>query len=73
MAGWNAGREIVLGQAVHLRTDPSERLGFIVAVMMTHPYEALVRWRDAEPTFEALDSLVEASRRPIGVPVGGAD
>jgi len=27
--------------------------------MLTAPYEALVRWSDAEATFEALDDLVE--------------
>ena len=48
------------GQPVYLRTDPSQHLGFIVAVMTKRPYEALVRWTDAEPTFEALDDLIEA-------------
>jgi hypothetical protein len=29
--------------------------------MLTAPYEALVRWTDAEATFEALDDLVEVA------------
>jgi len=49
-----------LGQPVYLRSDPSQQLGYIVAVMTKGPYEALVRWTDAEPTFEALDDLIEA-------------
>ena len=28
--------------------------------MTKGPSEALVRWTDAEPTFEALDDLIEA-------------
>jgi hypothetical protein len=28
--------------------------------MTKGPYQALVRWADAEPTFEALDDLIEA-------------
>ena len=51
---------VALGQPVFLRTDPSQQLGYIVAVMTKGPYEALVRWTDAEPTFEALDDLIEA-------------
>jgi hypothetical protein len=33
----------------------------VVAVMVAAPYEALVRWTDTEPTFEALDDLVEVA------------
>jgi hypothetical protein len=33
----------------------------VVAVMVAAPYEALVRWPDTEPTFEALDDLVEVA------------
>jgi hypothetical protein len=51
---------VILGQPVHLRTDPSQKVGYIVAVMMKSPYDALVRWTDAGPTFEALDDLIEA-------------
>ncbi len=52
---------VALGQPVYLRSDPSQQLGYIVAVMAKGPYEALVRWTDAEPTFEALDDLIEAA------------
>ena len=52
--------KLALGQPVYLRTDPSQHLGYIVAVMTKGPYEALVRWTAAEPTFEALDDLIEA-------------
>jgi len=72
MSGGNSRRKVALGQPVHLRTDSSEKLGFIVAVMLSDPYEALVRWRGAEPTFEALDNLVDAPPRSIGVHLGGA-
>lgn len=48
------------GQPVYLRTDPSQQLGYIVAVMAKGPYQALVRWTEAEPTFESLDDLIEA-------------
>jgi hypothetical protein len=51
---------LALGPPVFLRTGPSQRLGYIVAVMTKGPYEALVRWTDAEPVFEALDDLIEA-------------
>jgi hypothetical protein len=50
-----------LGQPVRLAANPSRRPGYVVAVMLTAPYEALVRWTDAEATFEALDDLVEAA------------
>jgi hypothetical protein len=60
MAERDSWESITLGQPVYLRTDPSQQLGFIVAVMTKGPYEALVRWTDAEPTFEALDDLIEA-------------
>ena len=33
--------------------------------MTKRPYEALVRWTDAEPTFEALDDLIEAILWPV--------
>ena len=52
-----------LGQPVRLATDPSERAGHVVAVMLTQPYLALVRWRGAEATFESLDDLVEVSHQ----------
>lgn len=29
-----------------------------------------MRWQDAEPTFEALDDLVDAPARPIEAPPG---
>jgi hypothetical protein len=52
-----------LGQPVHLRTDPSGKVGYVVAVMLTPPHQALVRWRGTEATFEALDDLVEVAPR----------
>ena len=55
MTEQNSWDNITLGQPVYLRTDPAT-----VAVMTKRPYEALVRWTDAEPTFEALDDLIEA-------------
>ena len=56
--------EVGLGQPVRLVTDPSARAGRVVAVMLTAPYLALVRWRGAEATFEALDDLVEVPHQP---------
>jgi hypothetical protein len=50
-----------LGQSVRLAANPSRRPGYVVAVMLTAPYEALVRGTDAEATFEALDDLVEVA------------
>jgi hypothetical protein len=32
--------------------------------MMKSPSDALVRWSDADPTFEALDDLIEAVPQP---------
>ena len=55
--------DVGLGQAVRLATDPSERPGYVVAVMLPAPYLALVRWLGAEATFEALDDLVEVPHR----------
>jgi hypothetical protein len=49
-----------LWQQVRLATKPAQRPGYVVAVMLAPPYEALVRWTDAEATFEALDDLVDA-------------
>ena len=60
MADHDFRSDVALGQPVYLRTDPSRQLGYIVAVMTKGPYEALVRWTDAEPTFESLDDLIEA-------------
>jgi hypothetical protein len=60
MTGRGSWENVTLGQPVYLRTDPSQQLGYIVAVMTKGPYEALVRWTGAEPTFEALDDLIEA-------------
>jgi hypothetical protein len=56
--------DVGLGQAVRLATDPSERAGEVVAIVLTAPCRALVRWRGAEATFEALDDLVEVPHRP---------
>jgi hypothetical protein len=50
-----------LGQPVRVAARPWQRPGYVVAVMVAAPYEALVRWPDTEPTFEALDDLVEVA------------
>jgi hypothetical protein len=34
-------------------------VGFIVGLVLRPSHLALVRWRGAAPTFEALDNLVE--------------
>jgi len=47
--------------ALQLRSDAGVRLGYIVAVMIARPYEALVRWPDAPPTFESPDDLIDAT------------
>jgi hypothetical protein len=54
-------RAIVLGQPVQRRSDSIPRRGHIVAVTMTIPYQALVRWPGARPTFESLDDLIEVT------------
>ena len=59
MSDQNPRLDVGLGQPVRLLSDPSQRAGHVVAVMLTAPYLALVRWRGAEATFEALDDLVE--------------
>jgi|SoiMethySBSTD1v2_1073268.scaffolds.fasta_scaffold1090343_2 hypothetical protein len=46
-----------LGQAVHRRGDPRS-LGYVVAVMLVQPYQALVHWRSETATFEPLEGLV---------------
>jgi hypothetical protein len=51
---------VILGLPAHLRTDPSQKVGYIAAVMMKSRHDALVRWPDEDPTFEALDDLIEA-------------
>ena len=51
---------------VCLATDPSERCGYVVAIILVPPYEALVRWREGS-TFEALDNLVEVNPQRSGV------
>jgi hypothetical protein len=52
---------VALGRTVRRRADPSHRLGCVVAVTLTTPPAALVRWRGAEATFEPLDELVEVT------------
>lgn len=52
--------DVVLGQLVQLRTDPGDKRGHIVAVLMTQPCQALVRWPAGDSTFELLDDLVAA-------------
>lgn len=54
----DTARSLDLGQPVRLATDPLERCGYVVAIMLVPPYEALVRWREGA-TFEVLDNLVE--------------
>jgi hypothetical protein len=56
---------VILGQPVHRRADPSQKVGYIVAVMMKSPYNALVRCPDEDPTFEALEDLIEAAPQPL--------
>jgi hypothetical protein len=50
-----------LGRTVRRRTDPSNRLGCVVAVTLTAPPAALVRWRGAAATFEPLEELEEVA------------
>jgi hypothetical protein len=48
-----------LGQSVRRRgASAAERTGCIVGVLLVPPYSVLVRWRDAEATFEALENLI---------------
>ena len=54
-------RDVILGQPVQLRGKAGLRLGYIVAVMIARPYEALVRWPDGPPTFESLDDLIDVT------------
>ena len=54
-------QDVVLGQLVQLRGGPLERRGNIVAVLMTQPWQALVRWPAGESTFELLEDLVAAA------------
>jgi hypothetical protein len=56
--------DVILGQLVQLRGDGVPRLGRIVGVMVTDRCEALVRWGDAEASFEILEDLVEATSTP---------
>jgi hypothetical protein len=62
--------DVDLAQVVRLATDATQRPGYVVAVMLIAPYEALVRWRGGEATFEPLDSLV-ALDRPRGSGAAG--
>ena len=50
-----------LGQLVRRADDPSGATGYVVAVMLTPPYEALVRWDGVEASFEPLDALVDVT------------
>jgi hypothetical protein len=63
----DSARSFDLGQPVRLATDPAERCGYVVALLLVPPYEALVRWRDGSP-FEALDNLVGVHPQRSGVP-----
>jgi hypothetical protein len=56
--------DVVLGQLVQPRGDGVPRLGRIVGAMVTDRGKALVRWGDAEASFEVLDDLVEATPTP---------
>jgi len=53
--------DVVLGQLVHLGTDPVAKRGNIVAVLMTQPCQALVRWPAGDSTFELLDDLIASA------------
>jgi hypothetical protein len=59
MLDQDSGLNIDLGQTVRRRTDPSNRLGCVVAVTLSATPSALVRWRGADATFEPLDDLIE--------------
>jgi hypothetical protein len=48
---------------VRRRADPPDApLGFIVGVVFVNPHLALVRWPEAEPSFEPLNTLVAVYR-----------
>jgi hypothetical protein len=57
---WRAFALEQLGQPVRLVGNPLQRTGYVVAVMLRDPYQALVHWTDNEATFESLDDLVDA-------------
>jgi hypothetical protein len=61
MLGEDRDLNVDLGRTVRRRTDPTNRLGCVVAVTLTAAPAALVRWHGAEPTFEPLDELVEVT------------
>jgi hypothetical protein len=50
-----------LGRTVRRRSDPSNQLGCVVAVTLTAPPAALVRWRGAEATFVPLEELEDVT------------
>jgi hypothetical protein len=50
-----------LGQTVCRRSDPTS-LGYVVAVMLIQPYQALVHWRSGPHTFEPIEGLAELVR-----------
>jgi hypothetical protein len=64
MCGRSTHPYVVLGRLVRLRGDGVPRLGRIVDVVVTDRCEALVRWGDAEASFEILEDLVEATPTP---------
>jgi hypothetical protein len=64
MCGRSTHPDVVLGQLVQPRGDGVARLGRMVGVMVTDRCEALVRWGEAEASFEVLDDLVEATPTP---------
>jgi len=59
---------IRLGQPVRLVTDPSGRIGHVVAVLLARSDRALVRWHDAPSTFEALDALLDEEAPGLATP-----
>jgi hypothetical protein len=61
MLGEDRDLNVDLGRTVRRRTDPTNRLGCVVAVTLTASPAALVRWRGAEATFEPLDELIEVT------------
>ena len=50
-----------MGQPVRHESDPSKKLGVVVALILLAPYMAFVRWRSGNPTFEPFDDLIEVS------------
>jgi hypothetical protein len=55
-----------IGQPVRHRSDPARAAGVVVGIILNEPVRALVDWRAAAATFEALDDLVTGPQRSLG-------